>query len=234
MLVPWENVLFYRHTKAAAYIRSCLHRYSAFPFVQRILYVADMLIGAALTVAMKQASSALDAIIPIPPSVPTPGNRRAREAVARLDETVYRLIRERRRDGLDRGDFLSMLLLAQDEDDGSTMTDVQVRDEAMGPSPTGPGQHLAWPCRGCGTPLDPGRHPQCPACGHLVVAQGLPDLLPLLQAAEARLAPAAAARAEPQRPQASATHDAWRRCAMRVATVHARAHVRSGARTLAR
>lgn len=88
-------------------------------------------IGEALTVAMKQASSALDAIIPIPPSVPTPGNRRAKEAVARLDETVYRLIRERRRDGLDRGDFLSMLLLAQDEDDGSTMTDVQVRDEAM-------------------------------------------------------------------------------------------------------
>lgn len=48
VLVPWENVLFYRHTKAAAYIRSCLHRYSAFPFVQRILYIADMLIGAAL------------------------------------------------------------------------------------------------------------------------------------------------------------------------------------------
>jgi len=46
--VPWENVLFYRHTKAAAYIRSCLHRYSAFPFVQRIRYIADMLIGAAL------------------------------------------------------------------------------------------------------------------------------------------------------------------------------------------
>jgi 4-hydroxyphenylacetate 3-monooxygenase len=48
VLVPWENVLFYRHTRAAAYIRSCLHRYSAFPFVQRILYIADMLIGAAL------------------------------------------------------------------------------------------------------------------------------------------------------------------------------------------
>lgn len=48
VLVPWENVLFCRHTRAAAYIRSSLHRYSAFPFVQRILYVADMLIGAAL------------------------------------------------------------------------------------------------------------------------------------------------------------------------------------------
>jgi 4-hydroxyphenylacetate 3-monooxygenase len=48
VLVPWENVLFYRHTKAAAFIRSCLHRYSAFPFVQRVQYIADMLIGAAL------------------------------------------------------------------------------------------------------------------------------------------------------------------------------------------
>jgi 4-hydroxyphenylacetate 3-monooxygenase len=48
VLVPWENVLFYRHTKAATFIRSTLHRYSAFAFVQRNLKVADMLIGAAL------------------------------------------------------------------------------------------------------------------------------------------------------------------------------------------
>ena len=46
--VPWENVLFYRHTRAAAFIRATLHRYSAFPFVQRILRFADMLIGVAL------------------------------------------------------------------------------------------------------------------------------------------------------------------------------------------
>ena len=46
--IPWENVLFYRHTKAATYIRSTLHRYSAFPYTQRILIYADMLIGAAL------------------------------------------------------------------------------------------------------------------------------------------------------------------------------------------
>jgi 4-hydroxyphenylacetate 3-monooxygenase len=48
VLVPWENVLFYRHTRAASFIRSTLHRYSAFPFVLRILYLADMMIGAAL------------------------------------------------------------------------------------------------------------------------------------------------------------------------------------------
>lgn len=48
VLIPWENVLFYRHTKAAAYIRGTLHRYSAFPFVLRTLRVADLMIGAAL------------------------------------------------------------------------------------------------------------------------------------------------------------------------------------------
>lgn len=48
VLIPWDNVLFYRHTKAAAFIRATLHRYSAFAFVQRNLKLADMLIGAAL------------------------------------------------------------------------------------------------------------------------------------------------------------------------------------------
>ena len=48
VLIPWENVLFYRHTRAAMFIRATLHRYSAFAFVQRNLKLADMLIGAAL------------------------------------------------------------------------------------------------------------------------------------------------------------------------------------------
>jgi len=46
--VPWENVLFYRHTRAATFIRATLHRYSAFAFVQRLERYADMMIGAAL------------------------------------------------------------------------------------------------------------------------------------------------------------------------------------------
>ena len=48
VLIPWENVLFYRHAKAAMFIRATLHRYSAFAFVQRNLKLADMMIGAAL------------------------------------------------------------------------------------------------------------------------------------------------------------------------------------------
>ena len=42
------------------------------------------------------------------------------------------MIDERRQTGEDRGDLLSMLLLAQDEEgDGKGMTDQQVRDEAL-------------------------------------------------------------------------------------------------------
>jgi 4-hydroxyphenylacetate 3-monooxygenase len=48
VFIPWENVLFYRHTKAAMFIRSTLHRYSAFAFIQRNLRLADFLIGASL------------------------------------------------------------------------------------------------------------------------------------------------------------------------------------------
>src|SRR6516162_7129800 len=48
VFIPWEDILFYRHTRAAGFIRATLHRYSAFPFVQRTLQAADLMIGAAL------------------------------------------------------------------------------------------------------------------------------------------------------------------------------------------
>ncbi len=63
--------------------------------------------------------------------LPIPSVRRFARARARLDATIYRLIKERRLSGEDKGDLLSMLLLACDEDDGSQMTDEQVRDEAL-------------------------------------------------------------------------------------------------------
>jgi 4-hydroxyphenylacetate 3-monooxygenase len=45
--IPWEDVLFYRHTRAASFMRATLHRYSQFAFVQRHLRYADLLVGAA-------------------------------------------------------------------------------------------------------------------------------------------------------------------------------------------
>jgi 4-hydroxyphenylacetate 3-monooxygenase len=48
VLIPWEDVLFYRHTRAATFIRATVHRYSAFAYTQRTLSMADLMIGAAL------------------------------------------------------------------------------------------------------------------------------------------------------------------------------------------
>ena len=67
----------------------------------------------------------------LPDWVPTPANLRTRRAIRRLDEVVYRMIAARRRSAEDRGDLLSILLHAQDADDGSRMTARQVRDEVM-------------------------------------------------------------------------------------------------------
>jgi cytochrome P450 len=62
---------------------------------------------------------------------PLPRHRRMRRAVQLLDDVVYRLIARGRKLGADRGDVLSMLLLARDEDDGTQLTDRQIRDEVM-------------------------------------------------------------------------------------------------------
>ncbi|HET9011356.1 MAG TPA: cytochrome P450, partial [Gemmatimonadaceae bacterium] len=64
--------------------------------------------------------------------LPLPITRRFRRARQRLDATIYEMIARRRASGEDKGDLLSMLLLAHDtEGDGTGMTDVQLRDEAM-------------------------------------------------------------------------------------------------------
>ncbi len=52
-------------------------------------------------------------------------------AKALLDETVYNIIERGRLSGEDRGDIVSMLLAARDEEDGSALSDVQVHDELM-------------------------------------------------------------------------------------------------------
>ena len=64
--------------------------------------------------------------------LPLPGMMRLRRARERVDAIVRRIIRERRAEGRDHGDLLSMLLSAQDtEGDGGSMTDTQLRDESI-------------------------------------------------------------------------------------------------------
>jgi cytochrome P450 len=67
---------------------------------------------------------------PLPGWVPTPTEIRARRAIQDLNEFVYQTIKEWRKKGEDRGDLLSMLLMAED-DEGHHMTDEQARDEIL-------------------------------------------------------------------------------------------------------
>jgi cytochrome P450 len=71
----------------------------------------------------------------LPDSVPSPGNRRYQAAVRALDGILYRIIAERRREGLDRGDLLSMLLQARDAEPApgshAWLSDREVRDALM-------------------------------------------------------------------------------------------------------
>jgi len=66
----------------------------------------------------------------VPHWVPTPTNLRIKREIAFIEGILHRIISERRACGRDTGDLLSMLLHAQDED-GSRMTDQQLRDEAI-------------------------------------------------------------------------------------------------------
>src|SRR5437773_7629449 len=66
----------------------------------------------------------------VPHWVPTPTNLRIKREIAFIEGILYRIISERRACGRDTGDLLSMLLHAQDED-GSRMTDRQLRDETI-------------------------------------------------------------------------------------------------------
>ena len=89
-------------------------------------------IGKALTDVMRLFDRITSPFAGLLEKLPLPSNIRWLRAKQRLDATIYRIIDERRRSGEDRGDLLSMLLLAQDEEgDGTGMTNQQLRDEAM-------------------------------------------------------------------------------------------------------
>ena len=87
-------------------------------------------VSESVTTVMEGVVSQLNALVPMPPFMPTATNRRNRRAIEKLDAIVYGIIKERRVQGGDRGDLLSMLLETRDEA-GGAMTDKQIRDEAM-------------------------------------------------------------------------------------------------------
>ena len=94
-----------------------------------LLHDADD-IGKHITELIRFATNQTRAPFSFPYSWPVPANIRARRSVDHLNRTMFGMIQRRRESGIDNGDLLSMLLMSRD-DEGSTLSDEQVRDEAM-------------------------------------------------------------------------------------------------------
>jgi cytochrome P450 len=103
--------------------------------IAKTLFDADVTheaqeVGPAIRDVVALVEESFRQLFPMPTWLPTSHNRKLRAAVARLDTLIQRFINDRRASGEDKGDFLSLLLSAHD-DNNSVMTDKQVRDEAM-------------------------------------------------------------------------------------------------------
>lgn len=103
--------------------------------VVRTLFNADVSqdadkVGRALSEIVKPFASQATIKWILDNRLPTDAHRRFHREAQKIDDIVYRIIADRRASGLDQGDLLSMLLEAHDED-GSQMTDKQLRDEVM-------------------------------------------------------------------------------------------------------
>ena len=85
-------------------------------------------IGGALDTIMVHYVHQAEMWFLLPAWLPTPGNRQAHRATKRLNEIVYGIIDQRRQFPLD--DLLSRMLRVKDED-GSQLSDRQLRDEVM-------------------------------------------------------------------------------------------------------
>lgn len=103
--------------------------------------VSEALFGTEVEGDADAVAEALDAILdvvsdtvtlffPLLGKLPTPRKRRFDRAVQTLDRIIYGIVEARRRDPKPHDDLLAMLLAAEDED-GSKMTDRQLRDECL-------------------------------------------------------------------------------------------------------
>lgn len=130
-------------------------RWEAYALAERGLDVADEMMKLTLTIVtralfntaltrddirtvssafpplLRWATERVTAIVDFVEKLPTPDNLRRQHHTDELNRIVYRIIAERRRSEGRHDDLLGMLMEARDEDNGSGMTDRQLRDEIM-------------------------------------------------------------------------------------------------------
>lgn len=104
-----------------------------FAIVSRTLFSSDTRRdAAAVNEALRAVAPAvlLQARLALATSLKLPFGPRTRRGLSRLDTLVTSIVAQRRREGGDRGDLLSMLLASRDED-GSALSDADVAAEVL-------------------------------------------------------------------------------------------------------
>jgi cytochrome P450 len=133
MLDQWEH---YAQTSSAVDIGREMMRL-ALRIVGEALFSRDISdqsdeFGRAVNVSMEYINYRIRHLLAPPQLVPTPRNLRFRHAKGTVDRLINDMIRERRLDGsTPKGDLLGLLLSARDEERNESLTDQQVRDEAV-------------------------------------------------------------------------------------------------------
>ncbi len=87
--------------------------------------------GQAVATVLRLADQRFNRIFQIPDWLPTTENRLMKAAIQHLDALIQGFIDERRATGEDKGDLLSMMIAATDDENGARMSDKQLRDEVM-------------------------------------------------------------------------------------------------------
>ncbi len=85
----------------------------------------------ATTEALKGFDRLVTNPLPFAHKIPTPANQRMKAALADLDRVVQEIISARRRSGQQKADLLGMLMDAVDEEDGTGLSDAELRDEVV-------------------------------------------------------------------------------------------------------
>jgi len=87
-------------------------------------------VGEAMHVLNEEMLNHIHMPLPIPRWWPTARNRRKLKAIEDIESIVRNLVQDRRSSGEDRGDLLSTLVFAR-TDDGDSLSDKEIRDQAM-------------------------------------------------------------------------------------------------------
>jgi cytochrome P450/tellurite resistance protein len=88
-------------------------------------------LGEAISVGLEYINNYGNKLFPLPPSIPTPENRRFNDALARIDRVLFDIIGKRRAGTESQPDLLQMWMDATDEETGQKMNDQELRNELI-------------------------------------------------------------------------------------------------------